>query len=249
MSDFQFRIRQVFLLLMWIGAIVYATAFAPPTQPDTLDVIQSLVLGRWSEINPLIVALFNVMGLWPVIYAAVALVDGRSAKEEGRSPSLPAWPFVVLSFGLGAFALLPYLALRQPQRHPQAQASDSAATLTLDGWAKWMESRWIGPFTLLVGGGFMVFGLLTGSWSEFVAEWQTNRFIHIMSLDFCALSVLFPLLLGDDMKRRGIESWWWIKVVAIAPLIGPAVYLAVRPSLSAEGLPTQSVAPKAMPTK
>lgn len=222
MSDFRCRVRSVVLLVAWIGLIVYATAFAPPNQPNTLGLIQALMLGQWSEINPLIVALFNAMGLWPVIYAAVALVDGRRQ-------SFPVWPFVVLSFGLGVFALLPYLALRQPYRPTDPQSIESS--LILDGWVKRTESRWVGLSILLAGWGLILFGFLAGSWADFVTEWQTNRFIHIMSLDFCALSLLFPLLLGDDMKRRGIESWWPLGVVAIAPLIGPAFYLAVRPSL------------------
>ena len=54
----------------------------------------------------MVVVLFNLMGLWPVVYASLALSDGRDQ-------AVSAWPFVVGSFGLGAFALMPYLALRE----------------------------------------------------------------------------------------------------------------------------------------
>ena len=37
--------------------------------------------------------------------------SGRSANK------IPAWPFVVLSFGFGAFALLPYMALWRPDKN------------------------------------------------------------------------------------------------------------------------------------
>ena len=221
MSDFRFRARQITLLLLWVGFIIYATAFAPAAQPNTLEMLQALVLGQWSEINPLIVALFNVMGLWPVIYAAIALVDGRTQ-------SFPAWPFVVLSFGLGAFALLPYLALRQPYQREESQGT--APSSKLDGWVKRLEARWVGISVLVMALGLILFGFISGSWSEFVLEWQTDRFIHIMSLDFCALSLLFPCLLGDDIKRRETAPWP-LGVLALLPLIGPAIYLTVRPPL------------------
>ena len=222
MDRVRFRSKLVFLLLVWIGFSVYAAIFAPPSQPNTLELIQALVLGQWSDINPLIVALFNVMGLWPVIYAAIALVDGRSQ-------SFPVWPLGVLSFGLGAFALLPYLAFRKPYQLTASPVVEPQSALEV--WVKRVESRWVGISVLIAGIGLLLFGVLTGSWGDFITEWQTNRFIHIMSLDFCALTLLFPLLLGDDMKRRGMTQWWPWGVVAIAPLIGPAFYLCVRPPL------------------
>lgn len=225
MPNARFRLRLVGLMLIWLGFIAYAVFQAPPAQPNTVAVIQALILGQWASINPLIVALFNIMGLWPVIYASVALLDGRSQ-------SFPAWPFVAASFGLGAFALLPYLAFRRPYT---ADTKTLAAESLPQGmgrlWANRMESRWVGIAVTLIGAGFLLFGLLTGDWGDFVHQWQTSQFIHIMSLDFCALSLLFPCLLGDDMARRGLtQRWIWV-AVAIAPFIGPALYLCLRPSL------------------
>ena len=210
--------RRVGLLLGWVGFIVYAIAFAPPDQSSTVELIEALVLGQWSQINPLIVALFNVMGLWPVIYAAVALADGRSQ-------SFPVWPFVAASFGLGAFALLPYLALRQ---------SSASFEGELGRWIKLLESRWVAIGVFLFGTGLLGYGFIVGSWSDFVAQWQTSRFIHVMSLDFCVLSMLFPFtLLRDDMARRGLQQFWIWGLVAIAPFVGPALYLCLRPPLKA----------------
>ena len=92
---------------LWLGFVGYAVLLAPADQPDTADLILRLSTGQWDGINPALIALFNAMGLWPVVYAALALVDGRGQR-------LWAWPFVVASFAVGAFALLPYLALRVP---------------------------------------------------------------------------------------------------------------------------------------
>jgi hypothetical protein len=201
---------------LWLGFVIYAFGFAPPDQADTLTLIQQLASGQWQGINPLIVALFNLMGLWPMIYACVVLVDGCGQR-------VPAWPFVVASFGVGAFALLPYLALRRSQ--PTQPAIPATALLRLT------ESRWTGVAIALGVVTLLGYGLGLGDWADFVQHWQTSRFIHVMSLDFCMLSLVFPVLLADDLARRGMTQSWIVWAVAIAPLVGPALYLSLRSPL------------------
>jgi hypothetical protein len=206
--------RKLGLWLLWLGAIVYAFLLAPPNQPDTLTLIQKLSTGDWDGINPLIIALFNIMGIWPMIYSCLLLIDGRTQK-------ILAWPFVVSSFGVGAFALLPYLALR----HPNSDFTGSKTTLL-----KLLDSRWTGVVLALGTIALVSYGAIAGDWRDFVAQWQTSRFIHVMSLDFCLLCLLFPTALGDDMARRGLHDsriFW----AASLPLLGPAIYLALRPPL------------------
>lgn len=100
-------LRKIGFGLIWLVFVGYAFGLAPPPQPDTATLIINLSTGNWQDINPLIIALFNLMGIWPAIYACVLLPDGR-----GQNVS--AFPFVIVSFAVGAFAILPYLALRQP---------------------------------------------------------------------------------------------------------------------------------------
>ena len=207
--------RQTGLWLLWIVFLVYGFGFAPADQSDTVDLIVSLSTFDWGETNSLIAVLFTIMGLWPMVYAAVVLVDGRSQ-------SIPAWPFVALSFGFGAFALLPYLALRRDN------PSFSGPKSRLLGLT---ESPWLALVLLFSGAGLMLFGFVDGSWVEFIEQWQTNRFIHVMSLDFCLLCLLFLLLLPDDMARRGMEPNWLWFLVTLIPFIGPALYLCLRSPL------------------
>jgi hypothetical protein len=207
--------RKLGLWLLWGGAIAYAFLLAPPNQPDTLTLIQKLSTGDWAGINPLIIALFNIMGIWPMIYSCLLLIDGRTQK-------IPAWPFVAGSFGVGAFALLPYLALRRPN-------SDFSGSKT--ALLKLLDSRWTGVVLALGAIALVSYGAIAGDWSDFVAQWQTNRFIHVMSLDFCLLCLLFPTVLGNDMARRGLHDsriFW----AASLPLLGPVIYLALRPPLT-----------------
>ncbi|HEY9605035.1 MAG TPA: DUF2834 domain-containing protein [Allocoleopsis sp.] len=209
--------RKIGLGLLWVGLIIYAFFLAPPNQPDTFELIKNLSIGKWDGINPLIIALFNIMGIWPFIYSCLVFIDGRQQK-------IPAWPFAAGSFGVGAFALLPYLALRQPN-----QEFTGSKSLFL----KVLDSRWLGVALTLGTLVLLGFGLLQGDWGDFIQQWQTNRFIHVMSLDFCLLCLLFPTLLGDDMARRGWKNSSLFWVVALLPLLGPVLYLCIRPPLPA----------------
>ncbi len=206
--------RFVFLAL-WLGLILYSFILAPPDRPDTADLILRLSTGAWDGINPVVVALFSAMGIWPMVYAAVALVDGSGQK-------LRAWPFVVASFAVGAFALLPYLALRQP--NPSFSGAKSSLITLVD-------SRWWGALLTAGAIALATFALLKGDWPDFWQQWQTSRFIHVASLDFCALWLLFSVLLRDDMAHRGLTAGWILPAVLALPLVGACGYLALRPTL------------------
>ncbi|MGJ3247091.1 MAG: DUF2834 domain-containing protein [Elainellaceae cyanobacterium] len=201
--------------VIWIGFIGYAFLLAPPDQPNTWPLIQQLSTGDWDDINPLIVSLFNLMGVWPLIYCCVLVADGQGQR-------VPAWIFLLGSFAVGAFALLPYLALRQP--NPTFAGPKNL-------WLKLLDSRITGLAIATGASGFLAYGLIAGDWGAFIQQWQTSRFIHVMSLDFCLLCVLFPTVLGDDMARRGLSNSAIFWAVSLIPLIGPVVYLVLRPPL------------------
>ena len=201
--------------LLWVSFAVYAFFLAPPNQPDTFELIKNLSTGKWDGINPLVIALFNIMGIWPMIYSGLIFSDGREQK-------IPAWPFAVGSFGVGAFALLPYLALREA--NPKFTGSKDIVLKILD-------SRWLGVALTIGTLVLLSFGLLKGDWADFIQQWQNSRFIHVMSLDFCLLCLLFPTLLGDDMARRGLKNSSVFWAVALVPLVGSLLYLCLRPQL------------------
>ena len=206
--------KKIAFWLLWIGFGVYAFLFAPPDRPDTLELIQKLSTGEWENINPLIISLFNLMGIWPLIYSCILFFDGRGQK-------VPAWLFSTLSFGIGAFAILPYLGLRQP--NPIFSGKKNLFLNVLD-------SRILGIALTLGTSILLIYGLKNGDWENFIQQWQSSRFIHVMSLDFCILCLLFPTLLEDDMNRRGMEKnvWYW---VGLFPLLGSLIYLSVRSPL------------------
>ncbi|WP_298913128.1 DUF2834 domain-containing protein [uncultured Nostoc sp.] len=207
-------VRKIAFGVLWLGFIVYAFFLAPPEQPGTFELIKNLSSGQWQGVNPLVIALFNLMGIWPLIYSAVVFIDGRGQK-------IPAWLFAITSFAVGIFALLPYLALREPNNKFVGKKN---ALLKL------LDSRVTGVVLTVATVILVAYGLRGGDWSSFVQQWQTNRFINVMSLDFCLLSLLFPALLGDDMARRSWNpQFFWL--ITLIPLFGPLIYLSVRPPL------------------
>ena len=208
-------VRKISLWLLWLGVIAYAFLLAPPQQPGTFELIKNLSLGQIAGINPLIVALFYIMGVWPMIYSCLLFFDGREQKVK-------VWPFAAASFGVGAFALLPYLALREP--NPEFTGEKNS-------FLKLLDSRWTAILITLITVSLVAFGLIAGDWENFIQQWQTSRFIHVMSLDFCLLSLLFPSILGDDIARRNMKNPAIFWAVSLIPLFGPLAYLCLRPPL------------------
>eukprot|EP00850_Spirogloea_muscicola_P023498 SM000362S13785 [mRNA] locus=s362:21779:22973:+ [translate_table: standard] len=147
------------------------------------------------------------------------------SKEGG----VPIWPFSVTSVGVGAFALLPYFALWDPPRSPLPSAEErSKLPLRI------LNSRITALVTLLGAVGLSVGAALAGaeSWAEYAQYFRESRFIHVMSLDFVILCAFAPFWLYQDMNIRrwsGRDRWWL--PLALLPLAGPAIYLAVRPPL------------------
>ncbi|AFY53795.1 hypothetical protein Riv7116_1226 [Rivularia sp. PCC 7116] len=210
--------RKVLFWSIWAGFAVYAFVFAPPNQPDTFELIKNLSTGQWEGINPLIVSLFNLMGVFPLIYGCMLFIDGKGQK-------IPAWLFASFSFGVGAFALIPYLALREA--NPDFIGKKNI-------FLKLLDSRIVG-IVLSIGAIVLVsYGLQGGNWSDFFQQWQTDRFIHVMSLDFCMLCLLFPALLGDDMAKRDMNNPVLFWLVTLIPLFGPLAYLSIRKPLPDE---------------
>ncbi len=200
---------------LWLLLLGYATFLAPGDRPETLDLIKHLSTGQVAGINPMVVALFNLMGVLPLAYSCLLYADGRGQK-------IPAWPFAAGSFAVGAFALIPYLGLRQDN----------------PGWVgpkgrliKFWDSRYTAIGLLVAAIGLLGYGLIAGDWSDFVGQWQTSKFINVMSLDFCLLSLLGSELVPDDMARRGMVNPVVATLAQWLPLFGLLIYLVVRPGL------------------
>lgn len=211
-------LRRIAFSVLWLGFLGYAFLLAPPDQPGNFELIKNLFAAEWQGINPAIIALFNIMGIWPFIYCGVIFADGRNQKT-------PAWLFAIVSFFLGSIALLPYIILREPN-----QKFSGEKNLLI----RFFDARLLGIVLTITSLMLVIYSFIKGDWSNFFYQWQTNRLIHVTFLDFWLLHFLFPVFLGDDMARRNWQNQTLYWVFAIIPLFGPLLYLCLRPPLPEE---------------
>ena len=204
---------------IWLAFSGYAFLLAPPDRADSLQLIINLATGKWDGINPMVIALFNLMGILPMVYACLMLIDGKTQK-------ISAGIFSAASFAVGAFAILPYLALRTPN-----STHLPGSKIERRGMVKLVDSRWLGVVLSTGTVVLLSYGITQGNWSDFVQEWYTSRFIHVMSLDFCLLTLLLPTLISDDIERRNFNNPQLVKVLSFVPLFGGLIYLCIRPNL------------------
>ena len=208
--------RKLFFGSIWLALTVYAIAsstWLTSNLESDFDLIIRMSTGQISGINPIVVAMFFIMGIFPFVYAAFILFENH---EKQVSP----YPFFLGSMGLGAFVLLPYLALRQPEG-------------TWDGQKnllqKALDSRLMAISTFVALVVLLFWGTTQGDWSDFANQWQTTKFIHIMTIDFCFLCLLFPAVFKADFARREVTGS--LKAIAYIPLFGALIYWCLRPQL------------------
>ena len=224
-------VRKLTFGSIWLSLVIYSVVFtidkamsssSEAFQQD-LDLIINMSILKWEGINPIIIAIFFIMGIFPLVYGAFILFD--------RQDKISPYPFFATSFGLGAFTLLPYFALRQPDTTRQKENS-----LLL----KFIDSRLLAIVSLVSMVAFVVWGIVKGDWSDFINQWHHSQFVHIMTIDFCLLSLLIPAaILKDDMKRRGIENNKLLWLVALIPIFGSSIYWCLRPQLTSNPNPKQ----------
>ena len=208
--------RKITIGSLWLGFIIYVLLLAPPLHlQETLTLLKNLLTLQWADINPIILSLFALVGIWLQIYSCLLFIDGRMQK-------LSFWPFALASVGSGVIGLMPYLALREENQQFSGQK---------DAFLKLLDSRSTGIVLALFTLGLLAFGLLAGDWFDFMQQFQSDRFINGMSLAFCLFCLLFPSVLSDDMARRGFNNPQVFWAVALVPLLGPLAYLCVRPPL------------------
>lgn len=238
--------RTLGIIFVWVIFVSYALFLAPGKTPDAQAADATLLTQLLSTpfdgtVSALFVCIFNSLGIWPVIYAATLLPG--AAKQ---SP-VPAWPFVVASFALGAFGLSPYLALREYRGTKGSVVLDDVDFVTRN----WLEGR-INAVLLLAGAVYLALYALgngtigdvapVAAWSAFLPVFMGSLTPHISCVDFLVLWMFYSPVLLEDGRRRGIFtgplSSWDISDKALfmlcagLPVFGGCAWLLLRPPLS-----------------
>jgi hypothetical protein len=211
-------LRKAVLGGVWLSFVGYNVWLNPLGRPYTWQVGSRLITFQLGEVNSYLVAIFWLMGVWPMIYACLMFADGRMQKVS-------AWPFFLGANFLGMLWLMPYLLLRQRQQTFVGEK---------DFWIDWLDRRSTGRWLLAIALLLIVYALLTGDWAEFVYLFQHRAFVHLITLDWLLMGLVFPLttLFPDDMARRHLASQSGFWAVALVPLLGPLLYLCWRPPLA-----------------
>ena len=211
-------LQKIVLGAIWLLLIIYTIGFTPPSQPDTLDLIIKLYTGQWSNINFLVISLFWILTILPIIYASLLLIESKEQK-------IPAYPFIIASFVLGIYALLPYFSLRQSNTNWNGKKN----------WLlKIIDSRLIAILLTIAITIFTILGFIYGNLTDFIWQFKTSQLINLMTWDFLLLCLSFPLIIKDDLRRRGINKQNLLWLLIYLPLFGTLIYLCLKPTSLSE---------------
>nr|DAD23689.1 TPA_asm: hypothetical protein HUJ06_025152 [Nelumbo nucifera] len=218
----------ILLFGFWIGLMYYVFMLTPNQTPSRdMYFLKKLLYLKGDDgfrMNEVLVSLWNIMGLWPLVYTMLLVPSGRSTRSK-----IPVWPFLVFSIFGGAYALLPYFVLWRPPPPPVEEAE-------LGRWPlNFLESKITSLILFSAGLGLIAYaGLASGDvWKEFYQYLRESKLVHVTCLDFTLLSTFAPFWVYNDMTaRKWTDKGSWILPLALVPFLGPALYLILRPSLS-----------------
>lgn len=201
------RISRVLLLVVWLAFIVYALFFAPGAGSGEDPWLRPLL--TLSADEPSLLAMFTLLGLYPLAFACMLL------RHDDRF--IPAWPFVILSFALGAFALLPYYILTS-----DTHAGSHGLRLS-EGIRKTAESPVMHVVLFALTVLVMGYGLLLGDLGVYMEAFRTSQFVNVMTIDFGLLTLLSVYAIYTGSRRR-----WRPQATALLgliPVLGLILYI------------------------
>jgi hypothetical protein len=202
--------ERVIAIALWVLLLAYALLLAPPPAPDTFDQALAMLLLDSSRVDPIAIAIFNLLGVLPAAFMALILFD------TGRPNP---WPFALGAFVLGGFVLLPYLALRDIgtplERAPRP-------------FQRMIGSRTAGATFLTLAVALIGFAAVSGSPGTFAAQLQESKLTAVMTADLIAMTIALHVAAATDRRRRAVALDRPAATAVRLPLVGPLLYLALR---------------------
>ena len=138
------------------------------------------------EGDPLLLTLFNLLGIFPLAFLIFSIKYITLTKKR----MVP----LVLGFGLGGFAVTPLFIQMTYQRNKTEKYVSLMALVAL-------------ILTVMLLG----FGLILGDYQVFADTFLTDSFVHIMTIDFIALTILSVLVSKQISK---------LYLLSFIPLVG-----------------------------
>lgn len=186
----------VFLLLTG-----YAVFFAPGAGGGDDVIFQSLIRGEFDHVDPLVTAVFSSLGVYPAIFLMLLVRLDRHR--------VPAWPFALLSFGLGAFAVLPWFVVRGKIVQDKPRGPD---------WLhQAVRSKILLSLLLVLSAGLWLTAF-TGSIGAYAEAFQTSHLVSVMTVDLFVIFWLCFWIFRQEFDER-------LAPLGTFPLFGPLVLL------------------------
>ncbi len=197
----------------WLLFVVYAVLAAPPDDPAlTRALIHGSLTGDFGAIDPSVAAAFSALGVVPLL--ATALLARGAARQR-----IPLWPFAIGMFALGAFALLPYLALRDDVARRLPPAGPVRRVLASRTLA-WLV---VGALVLLAA-----WALRSGSAAAYGEAFRTTAMVHVMSIDALVCTLVVHYLVEEERRTGGVrDEPRAARVLRWIPLFGAALWNAM----------------------
>ena len=233
-SNIRLGPRGVFVLGVWLSFLIYAAFFSPgeAASPILFEIVKHPLK---PHVNTIYFAIFNMLGALGAIYPALL------ASGEVYQP-VPLLPFGVGSLFTGFFSIGPYLAVRKFR-------SKFDTNKKLTRLASITESKAFG--TGLLAFALFCYAIALGVMDEpgtrdalfyertieLRSLFKTDKLVNVSMIDFALLSVFMWGPLTEDMARRSLFSEksptdiLTALIILTAPVLGPSLYLVLRPSL------------------
>ncbi|MBT2582807.1 hypothetical protein [Planococcus sp. ISL-109] len=191
-------------LILWLLLISYAV-FVAPAGSGGIE-FGALLMGDWEGVDPLILAVFNSLGIFPLVFLTLLVPNDRFR--------WPAWPFALLSFGVGAFSLLPYFAFgAKPPERKRRGPEKLHRLLRSKAWLLFVAAISIINFlTVLRGFSLDAYG----------EAFRTSSLVSVMTVDWLVLwglSVYAIYRFEPDAQ---------FKQLALLPVVGPVLVLLLN---------------------
>ncbi len=199
------KLLVLFLLLASIVLIILT--FQLPSEEE-ITVLNNLIFFQYSNLEPLLIIVFYLMGIWPTVQASLLYGDGREKR-------IPVWPFILASFFIGAYALSVYILVRENKKAKKQQ----------DRLQQLFDSNLWGIILVIFTVGLFILGLLLGNPQRYIEALQKYLFVRVMTLDFLLFTLITPITIYIHSLNNSIFLPRYIFFLGVIPILGALYYI------------------------
>ena len=230
---------------LWAAFLGYGIFFSPGQVGDPIDttIIEGFIndpTNTAGNMNPLFFMIFNFLGVMPLVMAQLVLPQDNNARSGKISPV----PFCLASMAAGYGSLGLYLGfLRQS---PVETKTQSDATFITRNVAENKIFNWL--MIILCGSAIFSSGILgqLGDIGSVISDYSqlasTSKLVTVSSVDLTILTIVaatliprdYRLRIQDDDDTAAKNANLIAASTVLLPVIGAALYCALRPSLPEE---------------